>query len=190
MRLLDVALYIVQTVWFILEFIVFRTMKSPDEKTEKSFYKVMYIALSACVIIGIASGVYLKLCNSTWYTSSYFFPIAGIVLLVLGILIRYIAISTLKRYFTINLSVGEHHELITHGIYSLIRHPAYAGDIIAFLGLGIAYGNILSFILIGSPFLIFVSYRIPKEEKVMQERFGEEYSRWKRRTKRLIPYVY
>lgn len=190
MRPIDISLYIIQTIWFILEFIVLRKMTSQDEKTEKSFFRIMYSILTLCLAIGIAIGIYLKLTNSNLYSSLIFFPAIGISFLIIGILIRYSAINTLKKYFTVNLTIDKNHKLITGGIYKYIRHPAYAGDILAFLGLGLSYGNIFSFILIALPFLVFITIRIPKEELVMQKAFGAEYSEWKLKTKRLVPFLF
>jgi protein-S-isoprenylcysteine O-methyltransferase Ste14 len=49
---------------------------------------------------------------------------------------------------------------------------------------------LISFLLIAVPFSLFISIRIPKEEKAMEDRFGAEYVEWKNSTKRLIPFLY
>jgi protein-S-isoprenylcysteine O-methyltransferase Ste14 len=68
----------------------------------------------------------------------------GLGLIILGVIIRAVAIATLWRYFTVNVSIREGHELVGHGIYGVIRHPAYTGSLLSFLGLGFAFGNWLS----------------------------------------------
>jgi len=35
----------------------------------------------------------------------------------------------------------EKHELITHGIYRFLRHPAYTGSLLSFIGLGVRSGT-------------------------------------------------
>ena len=68
--------------------------------------------------------------------------------------------------------------LVTKGLYSKFRHPIYLFRGIAFLGLFIAWGKLiplLCFLLI-YPLQIL---RARKEEKVLEQAFGEEYRRYK-----------
>ena len=68
---------------------------------------------------------------------SYF----GLMLVVLGVLIFLIAFSTIKSLETY---AGE---LITHGIYSRIRHPMYLAFILWLIGMPVFYGAYFSLIL-------------------------------------------
>jgi protein-S-isoprenylcysteine O-methyltransferase Ste14 len=114
----------------------------------------------------------------------------GLGLIVLGIIIRAIAIATLWRYFTVDVSIREGHELVDRGLYRVIRHPAYAGSLISFIGLGFAFGNWLSVAIIAATTIIGFSYRIAVEESALIEHFGEHYRDYMRRSKRLIPGIY
>ena len=115
---------------------------------------------------------------------------AGLALIVIGILIRATAIVTLRRFFTVSVTIQESHELIDRGIYKILRHPAYSGSLVSFIGLGFAFGNwlSLSLILIGS--LIGFAYRIRVEETALTNHFGDRYRSYAARTKRLIPGIY
>ncbi|MEO7723399.1 MAG: isoprenylcysteine carboxylmethyltransferase family protein, partial [Chthoniobacterales bacterium] len=53
-----------------------------------------------------------------------FFYVAGLVLFILGLIIRWIAIIYLGRFFTVNVAIAEDHELITTGPYRYVRHPS------------------------------------------------------------------
>jgi protein-S-isoprenylcysteine O-methyltransferase Ste14 len=114
----------------------------------------------------------------------------GIALIILGIIIRAIAIATLWRYFTVNVSIREGHQLIERGIYRLIRHPAYTGSLLSFIGLGFAFRNWLSVAMIAVGTIIGFSYRIAVEEGALIEHFGDGYRDYMRRSKRLIPGIY
>jgi protein-S-isoprenylcysteine O-methyltransferase Ste14 len=53
------------------------------------------------------------------------------------------------------------------------------------LVLSSGYGSAI--VLLGNLFLLF---RIPIEEEMLVEEFGEEYEEYRERTKKLIPYVF
>ena len=114
----------------------------------------------------------------------------GLGLITLGIIIRAIAIATLWRYFTVDVSIREDHELVDRGLYSVIRHPAYTGSLLSFLGLGLAFRNWLSVAVIAIVTVIGFSYRIAVEEGALIEHFGDRYRDYMRRSKRLIPGIY
>jgi protein-S-isoprenylcysteine O-methyltransferase Ste14 len=114
----------------------------------------------------------------------------GLGLIILGIIIRAIAIATLWRYFTVNVSIREGHELVDRGIYGVIRHPAYTGSLLSFIGLGFAFSNWLSVAIIAIATIASFSYRIAVEEGALIEHFGDRYRDYMRRSKRLIPGIY
>ena len=49
----------------------------------------------------------------------------GVVLMLVGIMIRLFAVLTLKRVFTLSVQTAETQHLITTGIYNKVRNPAY-----------------------------------------------------------------
>ena len=114
----------------------------------------------------------------------------GLALIILGLIIRWIAIHTLRKYFTVDVAIFKDHKVIKSGIYKSIRHPAYAGGLVSFFGLGWALGNWVSFIIIFFPILFAFIRRINIEERALVSSVGEEYAEYMRMTKRLIPKIY
>jgi protein-S-isoprenylcysteine O-methyltransferase Ste14 len=114
----------------------------------------------------------------------------GLFLIIFGLVIRSFAILKLKKFFTVTVSVQKDHRIVDTGIYKHLRHPAYLGSMISFLGLGIALQNWLTIIIIFFPIFGAISYRMYIEEKVLNKEFGEEYSDYSSRTKKLIPWIY
>jgi protein-S-isoprenylcysteine O-methyltransferase Ste14 len=114
----------------------------------------------------------------------------GLALIVIGIIIRAVAIATLWRYFTVDVSIREGHQLVDRGLYGLIRHPAYTGSLLSFLGLGFAFGNWLSVAIIAATTIAGFSYRISVEETALIEHFGDRYRDYMECSKRLIPGIY
>ena len=112
---------------------------------------------------------------------------AALVLLVVGLGIRWVAILTLGRYFTVNVAIQDQQPVIQTGLYRFIRHPSYAGMLLAFVGLGVYFESWLSLLLLLVPITAAVMNRISKEEAVLLTALGPRYAAYCARTKRLIP---
>ena len=65
------------------------------------------------------------------------FYLIGLVLFVLGLIVRWVAIIHLGRFFTVNVAIAHDHQLITTGPYRYVRHPSYTGTLLIFLGFGL-----------------------------------------------------
>ena len=114
----------------------------------------------------------------------------GITVLFAGLALRWTAILTLRRAFTVDVAIAKDQRIVDHGIYGVLRHPAYAGNLVAFLGMALTYGDWLAGLVLFLPIAAAFSYRMSVEERALGAAFGEDYARYARRTKRLIPFVY
>ena len=123
------------------------------------------------------------------YHWNIFFAI-GAFLSVVGLVIRIAAILTLKQHFTYTVTKIEDHELIDTGLYRIIRHPGYLGQVIIFIGAATALSNWLSIVFMVIPVLCGYLYRIRVEEKFMIRQLGTNYVEYQKKTKRLIPWIY
>jgi protein-S-isoprenylcysteine O-methyltransferase Ste14 len=109
---------------------------------------------------------------------------------ILGIVIRWVAIITLGRYFSVNVVIHDDHRIVDRGIYGVIRHPSYTGALLSFIGFGLAMGNFFSLALMTIPISAAFLYRMHVEEQALVGAFGDEYVAYSRRTKRLFPGIY
>jgi protein-S-isoprenylcysteine O-methyltransferase len=114
----------------------------------------------------------------------------GCTVFGLGLALRWYSIVYLGRYFTVNIAIHSSHEVIDTGPYRRIRHPSYAGALLAFLGLGLTLGNWVSLALVTLPIFWAFKRRIRKEERALANALGTPYTRYMWRTKRLLPFVY
>ncbi len=187
---IGIIIFSISIVWIFSEVILARVKRShtkDSKESDKSSLRFLWISISISTSIGIFLGV-----QGIGFilVEHHFISILGIFLIVLGLIIRWIAIVTLKKYFTVNVTIFENHQIIKKGIYGFIRHPAYAGSLLSFLGLGLSFSNWLSTVIIFIPILVAFTYRIQVEEKALIEAFGEEYLNYSKLTKRLIPKIY
>ena len=114
----------------------------------------------------------------------------GIMFLVAGITIRWTAVYTLGKYFTGTVLIRNDHRLIRTGLYKHLRHPAYAGALLAHLGLGLSFSNWFTLGFSSIPYFLAAAYRMRVEEQALKEAFGAEYLEYSKTSKRLIPKLY
>ena len=113
----------------------------------------------------------------------------GMPIYLAGYMIRIDAIRTLKRQFSYYVTIQENHQLITTGIYSLIRHPVYLGTLLAVSGLFLIYPSwygLFFFVL----YAISLFRRISREERLLLKYFGSVYEEYSLKSFRLIPHLY
>jgi protein-S-isoprenylcysteine O-methyltransferase len=119
-----------------------------------------------------------------------FLEYLGCFFIAFGVIIRLIAVATLKQQFTTQVSIIERHKIVEAGIYKRIRHPAYLGYLVSLLGIGLVLGNWVGLIgLVALP-LAGILYRIHVEESVLLGYFGSAYQEYANRTKRLLPGIW
>jgi protein-S-isoprenylcysteine O-methyltransferase Ste14 len=114
----------------------------------------------------------------------------GIGMMLLGLLLRIWAARTLGEFYTRTLVVGTHQVLVEKGPYRWLRHPGYFGDIVLWLGAGLASSNILLVVAIEVILLPAYIYRIHVEEIMLRQRFGADFYQYTKHRKRIIPFLY
>jgi isoprenylcysteine carboxyl methyltransferase (ICMT) family protein YpbQ len=68
--------------------------------------------------------------NIRWlFSPDYFISSLGLLLILIGVVIRWSAVLTLKKYFTVDVKILEDHKLIRSGVFKYVRHPSYFGGI-------------------------------------------------------------
>ena len=93
----------------------------------------------------------------------------------------------LDKKWSVTLKLQTDHRLVTSGPYRRIRHPMYTVLIVYELSWVLVSANLL-FLAYYATTILLITLRIPKEERMMLEKFGEEYRIYMKRTGRLLPY--
>lgn len=184
--------YIFSAVFILIGISYFFLLKKPSGYNKGKAYDrrwtQMYIAM---VGIAVLSGFFIsfgKTGRIEWDRVFWFF--SGLIFILAGSIIRLVAFRTLGKYFSIMVTIQQNHKLVKKGIYRLIRHPAYTGLFLFMLGIGLSLGNWLSLFIIFTISVTIAFVRVPLEEKVLIERFGDEYRSYMKKTKRYIPYLF
>ena len=181
-------------VWFFSELalgIGRRSKESPQSKDRLSL-RLMWLATVVSIGFTVAAEFVPALTGNAGKIStvSPYLGYFGCLLMVCGLLVRFVAIATLNKQFTVNVAIVKDHEIVNKGLYSMIRHPSYSGSLLTFLGLGLAFENWISLTILCVLPLASTLYRISVEEGVLIEHFGAAYKEYRNRTKALIPGVF
>ncbi|GEM_PF-582636 len=80
-------------------------------------------------------------------------------------------------------------KLMTTGLWSLSRHINYFGDLLWVSGMAMITRNWWSVIIVLFLFVFFYFFNIPVQEKYLQQKYSEEFTRYKKNVKALIPWI-
>jgi protein-S-isoprenylcysteine O-methyltransferase len=116
--------------------------------------------------------------------------ITAVVLFVAGLILRWWAIIILGRFFTVDVTIEKDHELVERGPFRIVRHPSYAGVLLAFVGLALSLRNWAALVVILVPISAAFIHRMNVEENALSRALGPRYAEYMKRTKRLVPFVY
>jgi protein-S-isoprenylcysteine O-methyltransferase Ste14 len=118
---------------------------------------------------------------------SDFLEVVGASVMATGYAIFIWSVLARGQYAT-SWDMPEKQRLVDWGPYGHVRHPSYPGYVLMFAGFFIISHNLLAIV----PFIAIPGYlRVAfQEEEMLLKRFGEEYRKYMRETKQLIPLVY
>jgi protein-S-isoprenylcysteine O-methyltransferase Ste14 len=111
----------------------------------------------------------------------------GIVVIAFSLLLFAWGHRDLKKYWSPSLELMEGHKLITSGIYRTIRHPMYLSQLVLTFAQMLLLQNWIAGPIGLICFIPFYLVRKKEEEKMMIEKFGEEYKTYMEKTGGLVP---
>jgi protein-S-isoprenylcysteine O-methyltransferase Ste14 len=130
------------------------------------------------------------ICGLGIYLSRSLFPtynhtstdMIGVSFLLLGIITLITAVLSFKRQSTtVNpLQPEKASSLVISGIFKYSRNPMYLGMLLILLSMTIKFN------FIGGILMIFTKFQIIPEEIVLERLFGDEFTRYKKKTRRWI----
>jgi protein-S-isoprenylcysteine O-methyltransferase Ste14 len=186
---MNLLFFVVFVVWIGSEITLSSIMREKRETgpgSDRNTLKIIWmVTVSAVIVAAIVS----RFTNFP-VVPVYEFRYAGILIISIGVVLRITAIVSLGRMFTYNVAIRDGHELVTAGLYRLVRHPSYTGMLITFAGYGLALNNWLGLAIAFIPVFAVMKKRIAIEEAVLLKQFGDAYVAYVKRSWRLVPWVY
>jgi len=113
--------------------------------------------------------------------------VVGAAVYVVALWLLWRSHADLGHHWSPTLEIKDGHTLATEGVYGLIRHPMYAAHWLWVIAQPLLVQNWIA----GPPalavFLPLYLLRVPREERMLLDHFGDAYRSYMNRTGRLIP---
>ena len=123
-----------------------------------------------------------------WTTLPAWIVWAGVVIFLLAYCL-FGEVLRENRYLSRTIEVREDQEVVSTGLYGVIRHPMYTATVLLFLAMPLVLGSWPSFIIMLAYIPIIVK-RIKNEEQVLETEL-KGYAEYKEKVRyRLIPYIW
>lgn len=164
-----------------------RSRSRTGTKQDRSTLRIVWLV----IMVSVAAGIYVaKYWPAAALPHQRSFVFAGVVLFIAGLLLRWWAIITLGRFFTVDVTIEKDHELVERGPFRMVRHPSYTGVLLAFVGFALSLANWAALLVVLVPISAAFIHRMNVEEDALTGALGPQYIDYMRRTKRLVPFIY
>ena len=141
---------------------------SEQKKVTRIVYVITHIIIMPFTLI---YSIFLPLQLSTWW---FYF---GLLIYLLGLVMVFLS--------SISFSSAPLGEPISKGVYAISRNPQYLGFFLACVGIGIACASWV-FLLCALVWIVSWQFGIVEEERILLEKYGDEYRQYMNRTPRWI----
>lgn len=176
-------------IWFLSELLLNRFLRSKtddQQNSDRSSLGMIWLTIIICITLAVIISTKFSAPIGQFDTVAF----VGISLIWFGIILRMIVIYSLGRFFTVDVTIRQDHQLKKNGLYSYLRHPSYSASLISFLGFGLSRNNWISLLVVFIPVLFVFVWRIKVEERVLIKQFGDEYLTYRKSTSALIPFIF
>ncbi len=114
--------------------------------------------------------------------------LTGDVLLAIGLGVAMLVVIQ-NSYAAANVTVESDQKLVSTGLYGLVRHPMYTGNVIMMVGIPLALGSYWGLVFV-IPGLVVLALRIRDEEQLLSQQLSGYGEYLQRVHYRLVPYVW
>ena len=115
--------------------------------------------------------------------------IASMILAPPSVVLVWMAVRHLDKQWRFEAALSEDHKLITTGPYRWLRNPIYASMLGMLLATGFAktwWPLLVAGVIF---FVIGTEIRVRAEERLLEQRFGEEFAQYKTQTPAYLPFL-
>lgn len=148
-------------------------MKNPKLLKERQYHSRIF----AVVLV-----LLLLVSRSAWDKGDFFRESmlwVGYFLVILG--------SFGRVYCSAFIGGRKNDEVVRAGVFSIVRNPLYVFSFIATVGAGLQSGMLLITAILIIAFVMYYPLVVAKEEAFLENKFGENYAKYKQEVPRWIP---
>jgi protein-S-isoprenylcysteine O-methyltransferase Ste14 len=184
-----VAFWVVFYAWIGAEmWLGYRRWRLPSGATDRDAGSKAWVIVSVWTTAALGIGLAFALPDAAIKSGRTEVFVAGLVLMLAGMALRWYAVWVLGAFFTVDVATRPGQVVVQSGPYRWIRHPSYTGGLLTLLGVLVCCCNPVSLVALVLA-LAGYAYRIRVEEEALATDLGAPYRDYMRRTKRLIPFL-
>ncbi len=116
----------------------------------------------------------------------YPWNLSGVIAILLGTWLNLVADQAFKKANTTVKPFEESNRLITTGTFRVSRNPMYLGMVLILTGVALLLGSITPFVIAFAFAVLMQILFIRTEEKMLEEKFGEEWLAYKGKVRRWL----
>lgn len=155
---------------------------------EKVLMFLLFVSMAPLPMIYLASkSLGWEVFAVTDYTLPEAASVAGALVIVPFAYLFWRSHYDLGKNWSPRLEMHEEHELVTTGVYKYVRHPMYSAIWLSVIAQPLLIQNLIAGFLVVPVFFAMHVLRIPREEKMMIEMFGDAYTDLMKTTGRIFP---
>lgn len=121
------------------------------------------------------------------YIAPFWVPYAGVVLMVIGLFFFWRSHADLGQNWSVTTELHDDQSLVTQGVYKYMRHPMYSAIFLMFMAQPFLVHNWIAGFGALLAFTAMYLFRIDYEEKMMLDRFGDDYRAYCAKSGRILP---
>ncbi|MFL6627433.1 MAG: protein-S-isoprenylcysteine O-methyltransferase [Burkholderiaceae bacterium] len=111
----------------------------------------------------------------------------GVVVMLAGLRLFWRSHADLGESWSVTLELNADHRLVTDGVYRAVRHPMYASFLVLGVGQALLVANWIAGLSGLAATALLMAVRLPREEAMMIDRFGDQYRDYRRRVGAVLP---
>jgi len=184
----DILIFLLWAGFFAYWWITALLNRTPFKRVSSQFSVLTLMAVPIAILFAAATLLAPDLITFRVLPDILPVAITGLAVTAAGIAFAVWARLHLGKNWSARPAVHEHHTLIRTGPYAIVRHPIYTGILTGMLGTAIANGIAFAFIILCVVIIVLI-VKLRMEEQFMIGEFGEEYERYRREVKALVPWV-
>lgn len=156
----------------VLQLIITADLKRGGEKSDLAGTAGLALCYTLVLYFAVVGTSNLKTPNLAF--------VMGFWLMETSVFLRMVALLQLGKQFSYEIRILDEHQLVTDGIYGVIRHPLHLAFLGEVIGIAVISSNFSSFLVVFLLFLLILHRNRIEDEKLGQK-FGEEFEKYRRK---------
>jgi protein-S-isoprenylcysteine O-methyltransferase Ste14 len=157
-------------------------VKAETRPVQKAVIAGTFVAFAAILVVPALDHRF------GWSHVPAWLSVLGIVMVAAGLGLTMLVVFQ-NRYASANITVEEGQPLVSTGLYGIVRHPMYFGNVILMIGISLGLGSYWALLLVLAGVLL-MAVRIKDEEKMLTEQL-DGYRQYTTKVRyRLVPLVW